>query len=135
MNANFLGHFFDHHGLELIDAAVEKIPLAADDGIANFQYGLLALLNVFDELQSRLITLFDVVANVFLRRLAVQQFLVGGIKAQLRHVFVVHQHQIFFALLHEGDIRLDETSLLDVVTQPRLGIEPLDVLDSGQHRF
>src|SRR5581483_3031119 len=46
MNANLFGHFFDHHGFQMIDAVGQKVGLAPDNGLADLENGLLPLLNI-----------------------------------------------------------------------------------------
>jgi len=43
MHANFFGHFLDHHGLKLIDALVQKVPLTANDRHTDFKDSLPSL--------------------------------------------------------------------------------------------
>ena len=64
MHPDFFRHFLDHHGLEVIDAMFQEVPLAEHDGVADLGDGLLALLDVLDELDGALVALFDVVASV-----------------------------------------------------------------------
>src|ERR1700686_2612630 len=90
MHADFFGHLLDHHGFQLIDASFEEILLAGNDAITNFGDGLLALLDVLDELDGAFVALFDVVARTFfVGAVAGNQFLVGRIEAKLD--FVVAQ--------------------------------------------
>ena len=48
MNTNLFSNLFDHHGLELINSLVQKLPLTTDGGLTNFQDRLPALLDVLD---------------------------------------------------------------------------------------
>ena len=63
MHADLLGHFLDHHGLQLVDAVLQKIHLAPHDGLADFENGLLALLDVLHQLDGRGVALLDVIAD------------------------------------------------------------------------
>ena len=65
MHADFFGDLLDHHRLQLVDALFEEILLPGDDGVADLGDGLLALLDVLDQLDGALVALFDVVAGVF----------------------------------------------------------------------
>src|SRR5207244_5351329 len=66
--------FFDHHRLQLIGAKIEKVSLAADDHLADAQDGVLALLDVLEQLDGGGKALLDVVAH----------FAVGGVARQQR---------------------------------------------------
>src|SRR3982074_31701 len=57
MHADFFGYLLDHHGFQLVDAALEKILLAGHDDVTDFGDGLLALLNILDELDGTLVAL------------------------------------------------------------------------------
>ena len=136
MHADFFGHLLDHHGFQLVDASFEEILLARDDAIANLRDGLLALLDVLDQLDGTLIALFDVIAcALFVGTVARDQLLVGRIEAKLRQVFVVHDDQPFIPMLHEGDVRLDQSSLNFVIAKTRTGVERANVLESLLHGF
>ena len=50
MHPDLLRHFLDHHRLQIVDAAIQKLPLPADDRVADLQNRLLALLDVLDQL-------------------------------------------------------------------------------------
>ena len=63
VNADLLGHILDHHGLQVIDAVVEKLRLPPHNRLANFQDGLLALLDVLHQLDGRGVALLDVIAD------------------------------------------------------------------------
>ena len=65
MHANFFGDLLNHHGLQLVDAFFEEILLPGEDAVADFDDGLLALLDVLDQLDGALVAFFDVVARVF----------------------------------------------------------------------
>ena len=67
MHADFFRHFLDHHGLERVGAVIQEFALPGDDGLANAQNGVLALLDVFHQLHGRGETLFDVVAHIAVR--------------------------------------------------------------------
>src|SRR3974390_1125204 len=133
VHADLFRHFLDHHGLEVVDALVEEFTPASADGGAHAQNGLLALLDVLDELHGRLVTLFDVVAPVFFGGVALQQTAVGRIEAQLRDFFVVHDDDELFTVLDEGDVGLDETGLNLVVAQAGTRIESADEVEGGGH--
>src|SRR5437660_5360562 len=64
MHADFFGHLLDHHGFQLIDTFFQELVLAGDDGVADLGDGLLALLDVLDELDGAFVALFDVIARV-----------------------------------------------------------------------
>src|SRR5215813_802671 len=85
MNADFFRHFLDHHGLEQINTVVQKFSLPSNDGIANLQNGLPALLNVLDELHRRLIAFFYIGADFFFYSVAmIEEAAIGGTHAKLR---------------------------------------------------
>ena len=133
MHADFFGHLLDHHGLQLVDAAFEEILLAGHDGIADLYDGLLALLDVLDQLDGALVALFDVVASVSCRWFRSEQALVSRIKAKLRYVFVIHQDQPLIAVLDESDIGFNQSSRTFVITESRTGIECANVVEGRLH--
>src|ERR1700686_2728717 len=136
MHAYFFGHLLDHHRFQLVDAPFEEILLAGNDAIANFGDGLLALLDVLDELDGALVALFHVVASAFfVGAVAGDQLLVGRIQAKLGQVFIFHDDQPLVAVLHESDIGFDEARLDLVVAQTRTGIEGANVVESLLHGF
>jgi hypothetical protein len=51
MHADLFGDLLDHHRLQVLDAALEKFALAAHDRLAGAQDGVLALLDVADQLE------------------------------------------------------------------------------------
>src|ERR1700722_3300531 len=129
MHADFFGHLLDHHGFQLVNASFQKILLARDDAITNLGDGLLALLDILDELDRALVTLFHVVAGgLVVAAVAGNKLFVGRIQAKLGQVFVVHDHQPLVAMLHESNVGLDEARLGFVVTQAGAGIERSDVI-------
>src|ERR1700687_2069160 len=73
MHADLFGNFFDHHRLQLIDASLEKILLTRDDRVADLGDRLLALFDVFDELDGGLVAILDVVPGVAVIAFAGQQ--------------------------------------------------------------
>ena len=70
--ADFFRNFFDHHRLQLIDAVLQEILPAGNDGETNLGDGLFPLLDVFDELNGAFITLFYLIASVFVVGIARQ---------------------------------------------------------------
>ena len=64
MHADFFRHLLDHHRLQLVDASFQEILLPGHDRVANLHDGLLALLDVLDQLDRALVALFDVIARV-----------------------------------------------------------------------
>ena len=104
--------------------------------IADLGDRLLALLDVLDELDRALVALFHVVAcALFVGAVAGDQFLVRGIQAKLRQVFVVHDDQPLVAVLDEGNVGLDEACLDLVVAQTGAGIERANVVQRRLHGF
>src|SRR5436305_7885497 len=91
MHADFFSHLLDHHRFQLIDTSFEKLLLAGNDRVADLGDGLLALLNILDELDGALVALFDVIARVLVvDTVASDQLLVGRIEPKLGHILVVH---------------------------------------------
>ena len=86
MHANFFGDLLDHHGLEVVDAFFQKIVLAGHDAITDLGNGLLALLDILDQLDGALVALFHVIARVLIVGFAGQQFFVCRVEAKLRQV-------------------------------------------------
>ena len=69
MHANIFGDFLDHHRLQLVNAALQEIELAPHDRLADFEDGLLALLDVLHELDRAGISFLDVIADFLIRLL------------------------------------------------------------------
>ncbi len=105
---------------------VQEVLLPPDDGVADLHDGLLALLDVLDELNGGFIPLFDVIANIFFGGFAVEQLFVAGVEAELGNIVVVQDAHVFVALLDEGDVGLDEARLHRVVAQPGPRVERAD---------
>jgi len=80
MHADLFGDFLNHHRFKLVDAFFQEVLLPGHDGIANLGDGLLALLDVLDELDGALVALFDVVTRVFVVGVAGQQAFVSGFR-------------------------------------------------------
>ena len=135
MNADLFRHFLDHHRLQFVDSQLQKLLLAAHDGVADLHDGLLALLNIFNELNRALKPLLDVITSVAVIALASHQTPVRGIEPQRRYVIIVHHDNPLFAVLHEGDVRLDQPRLRFVVAKPRARIKGPYVLQRGQDRL
>ncbi len=136
MDSDFFRHFLDHHGFEQVNSMVQKFALAANDGLADLQYRLAALLNVLDELHGRLIALFHVGAHVlFDFRALVQELSICWTDPKLRQVLIIHQDKILVAMLHEGHVGLNQLGVDLVVTQSRFGIERADELVRSHHLF
>ena len=133
MDANFFRHFLDHHRLELVDTSFEEISLPEHNRITNFQNGLLALFDVFDQLNGALKALFDVIARVAVVAIASQQFAICRIQSQRGYIVVVHHDQPLVAMLHKSDIRLNQARLHNVVAQARSRIECANVPQGGLH--
>ena len=108
MHTDFLGHFLDHHRLERVGSLVQKFPLPRDDGLADAQDGVLALLDVFHQLHGGGETLFDIVAHITVGSILDQQAAVGGAQAQLRHVIFVEVCLPLAVDLAEIDVRFDQ---------------------------
>ena len=135
MHADFFGDLLDHHGLEVINTFFQKILLTGDDAVADFGDGLLALLDILDQLNSTLVALLHVVAGIFVVGIAGDQFLVGGIQAKLGQVIIVHEHQPLVAVFDERDVGLDQAGLALVVLQAGTGIESANVVEGMLNRF
>ena len=88
--------------------------------------GVLALLDVFHELDGGSEALLDVVANVAVGGVASEKAAVGGAEAKLGHVVFVQEDLPLVVDLAEIDVGLDEARLGFVVAQARAGIELLD---------
>src|SRR6185312_5469984 len=130
MDANLLGHVFDHHRAQSIYAVLQELRLAADDGLAGAQNGALPLLDITDELQSRTIALLDVLLHLPLGIGLRQQLAVALIQPQGRHVLLVHDDNELIAALDKDDIGLDKPCLGSVVALARTRIETSDKIDS-----
>src|SRR6266849_3888715 len=135
MHADFLGDFLDHHGLQSIRTAIEKFALPRDDGLADAQDGVFALLDVFHQLNRGGESFFYVIAHVAIGSIAHQQAAVGGAQAQLRHVVFVQEGLPLIVDFAEIDIRLDQAGLGFVIAEPRARIELLDDIESALYDF
>ncbi len=83
----------------------------ATNGIANLGDRLLTLLDVLDQLDGALVALFHVVAGIFVVGIASEQAFVSRIETKLGNVIFVHHHQPLVAMLHEGNVGLDQPGL------------------------
>src|SRR5713101_5521186 len=135
MHADFLGDFLDHQGLQSIRTAIEKFALPRDDGLADAQDGVFALLDVFHQLNRGGESFFYVIAHVAIGGIAHQQAAVGGAQAQLRHVVFVQEGLPLIVDFAEIDIRLDQAGLGFVIAEPRARIELLDDIESALYDF
>ena len=76
--------------------------------LAHFQNGLLALLDVFDQLDRRRIAVLDVISDFLAGHLiAVQHLPVLRVQAQLRQIVVVQLDDIFVAFFKDVNVRLN----------------------------
>ena len=91
------------------------------------------MLDVLHELNSRFIPLFYIIANIFFGGITVEQLFVAGIQTKHGDVVFVHQHEVLIALLHEGNVGLDQSRLYLVVALTRFGIECLDEVQRIHH--
>ena len=135
MHPHLFRHFLDHHGLQVIRPVIQEVRLAPQDGLAHAQNRVLALLDVFHQLNGRRESLFHVIADVAVGGIAHQQAAVGGIQPELRQVIIVHEDlplAVHFAELHIG---FHQPRLSLVVAQARLGIEPLDHVHGALHEL
>src|SRR6266478_3485877 len=131
MHADFLGDFLDHHGLQRIGTMIEEFALPCDDGLADAQDSVFALLDVFRQLNRGGESFFHVVAYVAVGGVAHQKAAVGGAQAQLRHVVFIQEGLPLIVDLAEIHIRLDEAGLGFVVAESRARIELLDYIESA----
>src|SRR6185437_15578979 len=135
VHANLLGDLFDHHGFEEVQAEIEEVALALDDGVADAGDGVLALFEVAQELNGAGVALLDVAAGVALIpppfHLAVL-----AVEAEVGHAVIVHDDLVLIAALlgaahpaalgaalDKGDIGLDEAGLGGVEAASGIGIE------------
>src|SRR5947208_677287 len=135
MDPDLLGHFFDHHGPQMVDAFVEKIPLPADDYLAHLDDRLLALLDILDELNGGNEPLFDVIAHVAAGTAFFEHPPVTMAQPQLGQPVFIHRHLIIIPHLDDGDVRLDQTGLVVVVALARARVELADDLDRALDRL
>ena len=126
MHADFFGDFLDHHGLQRVRAVNEEIALARDDRLADAQNRVLALLDIFHQLDRGGEAFFDVVAHVAVGGILHQQAAIGGAQAQLRHVVFVQEGLPLIVDFAEVDVGLDQPRLGLVVAQAGTRIELLD---------
>src|SRR5260221_1158822 len=125
----------DHHGLQRIVAVIEKFALPRDDGLADAQDGVLALFDVFHQLNRSGKTLFHVVTHVAVRGVAHQQAAVGGTQAQLRHIVFVEEGLPLIVDFAEIDGGLDEARLRLAIAKSRARVELLADIGSAFYDF
>src|ERR1019366_8253433 len=115
MHAHLLGYFLDHHGLQIIQPVAEEFGLPPHDGLANLEDGLLALLDILHQLDSRRVPLAHVIPD-FLGGavLAIQHLTVLRVQAKLRDVLIVHLNDVIFAVLGKEDVRLHHPCALAI---------------------
>ena len=126
MHADFFGDFLDHHGLQMIGAVIEEISLAPQDRLADALNGVLALFDIFHQLDGSGETFLDVIADVAVGGITSEQAAIHWVEAELRQVVFVHERLPFAVNFAELNVRLDEARLGVVVTQAGLGIELFD---------
>src|SRR2546427_4458909 len=78
MHADFLSDIFDHHRLQLIYPFIEKLRLAPDNCLTNFDDNVFALLNVLQKLYCRLKAVFDVILHFLVQSVPLEHVAVGG---------------------------------------------------------
>src|SRR4051812_25571244 len=130
MYADFLGNILDHHWLQFVDTAFEELELTADDGLTNFQDGLLTLLNIFHQLQRGSVFFLDVVPDFLAGLLiAVEHPAILGIHPQLREVIVVELDNVAVRILCDVDVWFDGTSALSGVADSWSRVQMTDHVD------
>ena len=107
----------------------EEIRLAPHDGLADFEDGLLALLDILHQLDGRGVALAHVVAD-FLGGavVAIEHAAVLRVQAKLRHVLVVHLDDVIVAIFDEIDVRLHHPRAGARIAQAGPRIQVLDHL-------
>ena len=105
MDADLFGHILDHHGAQLVQAALQEVALSTDHRLTDLHDGLTPLLDVLHQHDGRGEAIFDIVPDFFIRLLvAVQHLAVLRIQSQLRHVVVVQLNQVVVAVLGDVDV-------------------------------
>src|SRR5260370_282638 len=113
------------------NSVIEEFALPCDDGLADAQDSVFALLDVFHQLNRGGEAVLHVSTHVALRGVAHQQAAVGRAQAQLRHVVFIQEGLPLIVDFAEIDIRLDEAGLGFVVAESRPRIELLDDVESA----
>src|ERR1700679_339595 len=131
MDANLLGDLLDNHGMQAFDSSFEEFALASNDNFAGANNRILALLYIAEELDCRLVTLLDILADIPVDRLLAKHAAIAFVESQSRHVLFVHDYDVFFVTFDESHIRLDKTGFNLVVALARPGVERTDEV----HRF
>src|SRR3989442_6394532 len=103
MHPDFFSHVFDHHRLQLVDSSVKKVSLPADDGFANFDDDVFALLDIFQKLDSRLETVLDVIFHVFVYSAPLEHVAVRRAQAKLRHLVLIRDDLVLPADFPDED--------------------------------
>src|SRR5690348_3082964 len=129
VNTDFLSDFLDHHGLESIGAVIEKFALASNDGLADAKDGVLALLDVFHQLDGGGEAFLDVIADVAVGSVAGEEAPVSGAETELGHVIFVQEDLPLVVDFAEINVGLDKTRFSLVVTKAGTRIELLDDLE------
>src|SRR5579883_83527 len=132
MYADFFGDFLDHHRLQLIKSLRQELGLAPHDRLANFQDGLLPLLDILHELDSRGVALANIVAHFFRGALvAIEHFPVLRVQAELRHILIIHLDDVIVAILDEINVGLHHAGARAGIPQAGTWIEVLDHADGN----
>src|SRR5712672_1536294 len=131
MHADFFGDLLDHHGLQRVGTVVEKFTLARDDGLADTQDSVFALLDVFHQLNGGGESFLHVIAHIAVGSVAHQQAAIRGAETELRDIVLVQERLPLIVDLAEIDVRLDQSGLRLVVAKSRTGIEFFYYIESA----
>ena len=107
-----------------------KSSLPAHDALANFQNGLLPLLDVFHELDGGSVAFFDVIADVAIGFLvAIEHLAVLRIQPKLRNVLIVNADQVILAVFGNVNVRFHLARARTGIAQAGPRIQMLDDVD------
>ena len=112
----------------------QEFGLAADNRLAHFHNGLLPLLDVLHELDSRHVPLAHVVANFLGSAIvAFQHLAVLRIEPKLRHILIVHLDDVIVAILSKVDVGLHHARACAGIAQTRPRIQVLNHVHRNLH--
>src|SRR6267143_5245190 len=93
----------------MIDAETEEIALALDYALADFENRLLALLDVFHQLDGGSVSLLDIVPHLLAGAVVTLEHTpVVRVEPELRNLLIVHLDDVLVAFFENVDVRLDD---------------------------
>jgi len=97
MHPDVFGDVFEHHRTQTLNAFIQEFLLALDYRLADAIDRLAAMLDVFEQIDRRAETLFDVIARFLGRFFIVEHLAVGLVDAQVRDAVVFKANDVAVA--------------------------------------